>query len=156
MGCNDEFGEKSPHCGVDLGRASDKTVVAVIEDGIFRDYIKTEVLPDGLGKGRDPNNVGGHLMNDKCEKCKGIGYINDDLSGTLICDCTFRKAGLGVGSSSVDGSNKAYLGGGVYADIYEGEIILTTENGMEATNIIYLDIDTVGAFLNYLKAKGVL
>ena len=28
-------------------------------------------------------------------KCNGSGFINDPEMGNLICDCTFRKAGLG-------------------------------------------------------------
>ena len=40
--------------------------------------------------------------------------------------------------------SKQYLGDGVYADMERGMIKLTTENGIEATNTIYLD-DTVYA-----------
>ena len=28
-------------------------------------------------------------------KCNGTGFISDPEMGNLICDCTFRKAGLG-------------------------------------------------------------
>jgi len=28
-------------------------------------------------------------------KCNGTGFISDPIIGNLICDCTFRKAGLG-------------------------------------------------------------
>ena len=38
--------------------------------------------------------------------------------------------------------NKEYLGDGVYVESNNYEIILTTENGIEILNTVYLDIDT--------------
>ena len=34
-------------------------------------------------------------------KCNGSGFIDDPDIGNLICDCTFRKAGLGKMSQDV-------------------------------------------------------
>jgi hypothetical protein len=44
---------------------------------------------------------------------------------------------------------KTYLGDGVYAAVNRtrGCIELTTENGIEVTNVIYLEIETMTAFL---------
>lgn len=42
-------------------------------------------------------------------------------------------------------STKAYLADGVYAEIDNGSVCLTTENGIEVTNRIYLDIDVLRA-----------
>ena len=47
--------------------------------------------------------------------------------------------------------SKQYLGDGVYADMENGMIKLTTENGIEATNTIYLEEEVYEALLNYVK-----
>ena len=48
--------------------------------------------------------------------------------------------------------NLSYLGDGVYADIDPyGSLILTTEDGIEATNRIVLDPSVVGALVTYLE-----
>lgn len=45
---------------------------------------------------------------------------------------------------------KEYLGDGVYADIDKyGQICLTTENGIETTNMIYLDPGVVERLTDY-------
>ena len=52
---------------------------------------------------------------------------------------------------------KEYLGDGVYArdDGYvNGLIILTTEDGVRVTNIIYLEPQVIANLQVYLKAKG--
>lgn len=46
---------------------------------------------------------------------------------------------------------KRYLGDGVYVTVDNGEIILTTENGIEATNTVVMDHSVVTAFLKYIK-----
>ena len=46
---------------------------------------------------------------------------------------------------------KQYLGDAVYAD-YDGYMIeLTTENGIGATNRVYLEPEVVTAFLAYIR-----
>lgn len=47
---------------------------------------------------------------------------------------------------------KEYLGDGVYADTNGFHIILTTSNGIEITNRIYLEAEVIEALLRYLKA----
>jgi hypothetical protein len=48
---------------------------------------------------------------------------------------------------------KQYLGDGVYAN-YDGEfIILTTENGIEVTNEIFLDRAVFGALAKYAHSR---
>jgi len=42
--------------------------------------------------------------------------------------------------------NKEYLGDGVYVDIENGMIKLTTENSIETTNTIYLEVEVLEAF----------
>jgi hypothetical protein len=46
---------------------------------------------------------------------------------------------------------KAYLGDGVYAQ-YDGyTVTLTTENGVDETNVIFLEPNVVESLLKYLK-----
>lgn len=50
-----------------------------------------------------------------------------------------------------------YLGDAVYAEINEAcQLVLTTENGIRATNTIYLEMEVLDALLNYLKAGGII
>lgn len=46
---------------------------------------------------------------------------------------------------------KEYLGDGVYVEINEnGQIVLTTEDGIRATNTIYLEPEVYGRLVEYL------
>lgn len=49
--------------------------------------------------------------------------------------------------------NKVYLGDAVYADFDGHHIILTTENGFEATNTIFLDSDVASSLVDYINRK---
>jgi hypothetical protein len=51
---------------------------------------------------------------------------------------------------------KTYLGDGVYVShgAYNGEIVLTTENGISATNTIVLEPEVLAALILWLKANG--
>lgn len=49
-------------------------------------------------------------------------------------------------------NKKAYLGDGVYADHDGYHIILTTENGIETTNTIYLDSQVLNSLLKLIEA----
>lgn len=49
-----------------------------------------------------------------------------------------------------DPKPKSYLGDGVYAEIRDGFLVLTTENGISVLNIIYLDPGVLEALLKYL------
>jgi hypothetical protein len=44
-----------------------------------------------------------------------------------------------------------YLGDGVYADIENGMVKLTTENGYEATNTIFLELPVYEALVKYVE-----
>ena len=46
---------------------------------------------------------------------------------------------------------KIYLGDSVYGDIENGMVALTTENGVEVGNKIYLDQEVVAAFIEWLR-----
>lgn len=49
-------------------------------------------------------------------------------------------------------NDKTYLGDAVYAHISPyGELVLTTENGIEATNTIILEPQVIDALLRYLE-----
>jgi len=53
--------------------------------------------------------------------------------------------------------NKTYLGDGVYAQIDDaGQVVLTTEDGLRATNTIYLEPAVLDALLTYLRTNGVI
>ena len=45
---------------------------------------------------------------------------------------------------------KRYLGDGVYASFDGYHVILTTENGIDSTNTIYLDDTVIEAFKSYI------
>jgi len=50
--------------------------------------------------------------------------------------------------------NKEYLGDGAYAEVDEdGRLVLTTENGLRATNTIYFEPDTLAALLAYIDRR---
>lgn len=47
--------------------------------------------------------------------------------------------------------DKEYLGDSVYAEINDaGQIVLTTENGMDASNTIYLEPEVMRALIEYV------
>jgi hypothetical protein len=46
---------------------------------------------------------------------------------------------------------KTYLGDAVYADVENGQLILTTENGYEATNRIVLEPEVLRHLLDYVE-----
>ena len=48
-------------------------------------------------------------------------------------------------------SNKTYLGDGVYARFDGFGVVLTTEDGINATNTIYLDAKVLNALNEYVK-----
>lgn len=47
---------------------------------------------------------------------------------------------------------KVYLGDGVYVEVESGMIKLTTENGIEDTNTIYLEPEVLTKFLQYIDS----
>jgi hypothetical protein len=49
---------------------------------------------------------------------------------------------------------KVYLGDAVYAAIDRGDLVLTTEDGIRATNTIVLEPAVLRALLDYLSANG--
>jgi glycyl-tRNA synthetase (class II) len=46
---------------------------------------------------------------------------------------------------------KTYLGDSVYAEVRPYNVILTTENGAEASNTIYLEPEVLEAFLRFIE-----
>ena len=50
-------------------------------------------------------------------------------------------------------THEIYLGDGVYADIIDGMIALTTTNGLHETNTIYLESEVWNNLLEYVKTK---
>jgi hypothetical protein len=49
---------------------------------------------------------------------------------------------------------KAYLGDAVYADFDGHHVVLTTENGLETTNTIYLVPDVLVALQQFLEGHA--
>ena len=47
---------------------------------------------------------------------------------------------------------KVYLGDSVYAQLDQGVLKLTTENGITASNTIYLELDTYKALLQFVDS----
>ncbi len=50
--------------------------------------------------------------------------------------------------------NKTYIGDGVYAEIYDFGLILTTENGIEVTNRIVLEVREWKSLLEWIGSRG--
>lgn len=50
-------------------------------------------------------------------------------------------------------NTKSYLGDGCYVEMEHGMVKLTTENGICATNTIYLEPDVLDAFVLWLGIK---
>jgi hypothetical protein len=48
---------------------------------------------------------------------------------------------------------KRYLGDGVYADLEHGRVTLTTEDGIQTTNTIFLEADVYAALCAYVVAE---
>lgn len=52
---------------------------------------------------------------------------------------------------------KEYLGDGVYVDVERGMLKLTTENGIETTNTVYLEPEVFDSLVKYaqrIAARG--
>jgi len=48
-------------------------------------------------------------------------------------------------------TNRDYLGDSVYVGIDRGMVVLTTENGLGASNTIYMEPEVVAAFERWLE-----
>jgi hypothetical protein len=48
---------------------------------------------------------------------------------------------------------KVYLGDGVYAEFDRGEIVLTTENGIDVTNRIVLEPEVLAMFSMWIRHR---
>ena len=46
---------------------------------------------------------------------------------------------------------KQYIGDGVYASVESGNLVITTENGLEVTNRIVMETEVLESLLVYLK-----
>ena len=53
-------------------------------------------------------------------------------------------------------TNKIYLGDGVYCEFSGHDFMLTTENGIEVTNTIYLEAEAITMLVEFAKSKGLL
>jgi len=51
---------------------------------------------------------------------------------------------------------KTYIGDGVYCEVMNGEIILTTEDGVRKTNTIFLEPYMIEFILTFLRNQGVI
>jgi len=51
--------------------------------------------------------------------------------------------------------NKEYLGDGVYAEIESGRVKLTAEDGITATDTIYLEPEVLSALRQYMSRMGI-
>lgn len=52
-------------------------------------------------------------------------------------------------------NNKAYLGDSVYVEDLGNEVILTTENGIEIKQRIYLDEEMIQAFIEFCQNRKI-
>lgn len=51
--------------------------------------------------------------------------------------------------------SKVYLGDAVYCQPWwDGGVKLTTENGIDVTNTVILEVDTLQALIDYVKAQN--
>jgi protein-disulfide isomerase len=51
---------------------------------------------------------------------------------------------------------KCYLGDGVYAELQQDRLKLTAENGIRATDTIYLDSQVYTALLDFVEALKII
>lgn len=51
---------------------------------------------------------------------------------------------------------KSYLGDGVYARLENGVVVLTSENGAEVQNEIFIEPFVLFALINYALQQGVI
>ena len=59
------------------------------------------------------------------------------------------------GRAVLSAATRRYLGDGCYAELVPDGIVLTTENGIEVTNRIFLEPEVFGALVDYVAAlKG--
>jgi hypothetical protein len=65
----------------------------------------------------------------------------------MVC----RKSGRSFKKGSFMTSAKRYLGDAVYVERDERGIVLTTEDGIRATNTIVLEPEVIAALEEYLK-----
>lgn len=56
--------------------------------------------------------------------------------------------------SNLQIKRKMYLGDAVYAEMNEGYLILTTEDGVRATNTIYLERAVLENLMSFLSQPG--
>ena len=64
---------------------------------------------------------------------------------------------MGNGEDKMSESKKSYIGDGVYADIEDGMIKLTTEDGIGSQNTIYLELPVfknLVSFFNRIVKRG--
>lgn len=59
-------------------------------------------------------------------------------------------SGHGVDGARVWGA-RAYLGDSVYVEVEHGMLELTTENGIRATNTVYLEDEVLYALVEYVR-----
>lgn len=52
--------------------------------------------------------------------------------------------------------NKSYLGDGVYVRLENGVIVLTSENGIEVQNEIFIEPFVLFAVINYALQQGII
>ena len=64
--------------------------------------------------------------------------------------------GSGMNQTEVEKYSKSYLGDGVYIRTDGFSTILTTEDGISATNEIYLEPDVLRKLIEYCRKKGIL
>jgi hypothetical protein len=53
-----------------------------------------------------------------------------------------------------DNNHKSYLGDGVYIALRECDAVLTTEDGFDANNTIYLESAVIGNMMEWLRRAG--
>ena len=46
--------------------------------------------------------------------------------------------------------NKTYLGDAVYAEINQGGVVLTVENGIDITETIFLETEVIATLIQYI------
>lgn len=52
-------------------------------------------------------------------------------------------------------NDKQYLGDGVYVEMDDGMVRLTTSDGIVDTNEIYLEPEVLEEFIRYVEIKGI-
>lgn len=101
-----------------------------------------------IENGKNYNKFGEEVV--ECKSCTS----NTTMTGTKLCDKCWESENSSPGKQKkkLDPKFKeSYLGDGVYVETDGTHLMLKASNGIDTTNIIYLDQNVLSNLLSYIK-----